>query len=137
MAKIDLTKYERQIDQLVDEAIDCVTTSALGIKGDVEDSQINDYNEVYQQIQDYLTEKWHKAKVEREMKIKLAKVEKEVEESLKVRAQDGIVSFRSTEEATKAEKLLKDKGYETKVYWDRGWENVEYWINWKTGKLNK
>lgn len=60
-----------------------------------------------------------------------------MEESLKTRAEDGIVSFRSTEEATKAEKLLKDKGYETKMYWDRGWENVEYWINWKTGKLNK
>jgi len=137
MAKIDLTKYERQIDQLVDEAIDCVTTNALGIKGDIEDSQIKDYNEVYQQIQDYLAEKWHKAKVEREMKIKLAKVEQTVEEYLKDRAQDGIVSFRSTEEAVKAEKLLKDKGYETKMYWDRGWENVEYWINWKTGKLNK
>lgn len=137
MAKIDLTKYERQIDQLVDEAIDCVTTNALGIKGDIEDSQIKDYNEVYQQIQDYLAEKWHKAKVEREMKIKLAKVEQTVEENLKTRAEDGIVSFRSTEEALKAEKLLKDKGYETKMYWDRGWENVEYWINWKTGKLNK
>lgn len=137
MAKIDLAKYERQIDQLVDEAIDCVTTNALGIKGDIEDSQIKDYNEVYQQIQDYLAEKWYKAKVEREMKIKLAKVEQDVEENLKTRAEDGIVSFRSTEEAFKAEKLLKDKGYETKMYWDRGWENVEYWINWKTGKLNK
>lgn len=137
MAKIDLAKYEQQIDQLVDEAIDCVTTNALGIKSDIEDSQIKDYNEVYQQIQDYLAEKWHKAKVEREMKIKLAKVEQDVEENLKVRAQDGIVSFRSSEEALKAEKLLKDKGYETKMYWDRGWENVEYWINWKTGKLNK
>lgn len=137
MAKIDLSKYERQIDQLVDEAIDCVTTSALGIKGDIEDSQINDYNEVYHQIQDYLVEKWTKEKREREMKIKLAKVEQDVEESLKTRAEDGIVSFRSTEEALKAEKLLKEKGYETKMYWDRGWENVEYWINWKTGKLNK
>ena len=137
MAKSDLAKYERQIDQLVDEAIDCVTTNALGIKGDIEDSQIKDYNEVYQQIQDYLAEKWHKAKVEREMKTKLAKVEQDVEENLKTRAEDGIVSFRSTEEALKAEKLLKDKGYETKMYWDRGWENVEYWINWKTGKLNK
>lgn len=137
MAKIDLTKYERQIDQLVDEALDCVTTNALGIKGEVQDSQLNDYNEVYHQIQDYLAEKWTKEKHEREMKIKLAKVEQVVEENLKTRAQDGIVSFRSTEEASKAEKLLKDKGYETKVYWDRGWENVEYWINWKTGKLNK
>lgn len=136
MAKVDLSKYERQIDQLVDEAIDCVAGKFVDVWGQ-DPQQVKDYNEVYHQIQDYLVEKWSKEKREREMKIKLAKVEQDVEENLKTRAQDGIVSFRSTEEALKAEKLLKDKGYETKMYWDRGWENVEYWINWKTGKLNK
>ena len=78
MEKVDLTNYERQIDQLVDEAIDCVASKFVDACGQ-DPQQISDYNKVYHQIQDYLVEKWTKEKHDRVMAQKLAKVDSTVE----------------------------------------------------------
>lgn len=65
--KVDLTPYERQINQLVDEAIDCVAGKFVDVWGQ-DPQQVKEYNKVYHQIQDYLVEKWTKEKQAREMK---------------------------------------------------------------------
>lgn len=128
MEKVDLTNYERQIDQLVDEAIDCVASKFVDACGQ-DPQQISDYNKVYHQIQDYLVEKWTKEKRERLMAQKLAKVDSTVEGYLNdpYYKDNGCIAFTSWEEASKANTILKSKGFETDNFCDEGYEQVKYW----------
>ena len=133
MEKVDLKDYEHQINDLVDYAIDTVTDNVLthlGI-GDGCGPVIEEYNKVYEQIQDYLIEKWKKEKHDRLLKQKLDKVIARVEDQItnpKWKAQDnGKMCFTTVEEASKAATILVEKGYNTELDYDEGYEQVKYW----------
>lgn len=130
MEKVDLTNYERQIDQLVDEAIDCVASKFVDACGQ-DPQQISDYNKVYHQIQDYLVEKWTKEKHDRFINQKLKEAEETTRERIKNEPDFGRIGFLMTEQQSKIVQVLQELGYQTETCYEEGYEWVEYW---KEGK---
>lgn len=120
--------YEVQLENLVGTAIQSIA-DMLNAENNITSEQ--EQNETYYKIQDYLIEKWKKEKHDRFMKRKLAKVAERVEDEItnpKYNAQDnGKMCFTTVEEATKAATILVEKGYNTELDYDEGYEIVKYW----------
>lgn len=120
--------YEVQLENLIGTAIQSIA-DMLNAENNITSEQ--EQNETYYKIQDYLIEKWKKEKHDRWLKQKLDKVQANVEDQItnpKWKAQDnGKMCFTTVEEATKAATILVEKGYNTELDYDEGYEQVKYW----------
>lgn len=120
--------YEEQLENLVGTAIQSIA-DMLNAENNLTSEQ--EQTETYYKIQEYLAIKWKDEKRNRWMKQKLAKVAERVEDEItnpKYKAQDsGKMCFTTVEEATKAATILVEKGYNTELDYDEGYEQVKYW----------
>lgn len=118
--------YEKQLEDLIGPAISNI---AELINTDNNLTSEQDQIDTYYKIQDYLADKWKKEKRDRLMKKKLAKVDSTVEGYLNdpYYKDNGCIAFTTWEEASKANELLKSKGFETDNFCDEGYEQVKYW----------
>lgn len=118
--------YEKQLEDLIGPAISSI---AELINTDNNLTSEQDQIDTYYKIQDYLADKWKKEKHDRFMKKKLAKVDSTVEGYLNdpYYKDNGCIAFSTWEEASKANELLKSKGFETDNFCDEGYEQVKYW----------
>ena len=118
--------YEKQLEDLIGTAINHI---AELINTDNNLTSEQDQIDTYYKIQDYLADKWKKEKHDRIMAKKLAKVDSTVERYLNdpYYKDNGCIAFTSWEEASKANTILKSKGFETDNFYDEGYEQVKYW----------
>lgn len=118
--------YEKQLEDLIGPAISHIADL---INTDNNLTSEQDQIDTYYKIQDYLADKWKKEKRDRLMAKKLAKVDSTVEGYLNdpYYKDNGCIAFSSWEEASKANELLKSKGFETDNFCDEGYEQVKYW----------
>ena len=118
--------YEKQLEDLIGPAISHI---AELINTDNNLTSEQDQIDTYYKIQDYLADKWKKEKHDRFMAKKLAKVDSTVEGFLNdpFYKDNGCIAFTSWEEASKANTILKSKGFETDNFCDEGYEQVKYW----------
>lgn len=118
--------YEKQLEDLIGPAISHI---AELINTDNNLTSEQDQIDTYYKIQDYLADKWKKEKRDRLIAKKLAKVDSTVEGYLNdpYYKDNGCIAFSTWEEASKANELLKSKGFETDNFCDEGYEQVKYW----------
>ena len=118
--------YEKQLEDLIGPSISHIADL---INTDNNLTSEQDQIDTYYKIQDYLADKWKKEKRDRLMAKKLAKVDSTVEGYLNdpYYKDNGCIAFSSWEEASKANELLKSKGFETDNFCDEGYEQVKYW----------
>lgn len=118
--------YEKQLEDLIGPAISHIADL---INTDNNLTSEQDQIDTYYKIQDYLADKWKKEKRDRLIAKKLAKVDSTVEGYLNdpYYKDNGCIAFTSWEEASKANELLKSKGFETDNFCDEGYEQVKYW----------
>ncbi len=132
----DLKDYERRIDNQIDGVINGIADDILndmGIKEE-DDPQYVKYHEVYEDIQRYLIEKFHKEIHNSFIKRKIKEAEEKTRERIKNEPDFGRIGFTLTEQQSRIIDVLRELGYRTEACYDEGYEWVEYW---KEGKRPK
>ena len=127
----DLKPYERQIDQLVDEAIDCVTDSIITKEGFKRESNEGNrrYLQVYADIQSYIgnkiNEDFRKRRVQKLVNQVNGKIQRYLEPDCN--KQSGYMMFSWDAEADKACEIFHKMGYDASWKLDHdGFKIVEY-----------
>ena len=127
----DLKPYERQIDQLIDEAIDCVTDSIITKEGFQRESTEGNrrYLQVYADIQLYVANKINEDLRERRIKKLVNQVHKTIKMYLGCERTKYMssISFTCKEEAEEASRIFCSMAYEPETIEDEdGFFVVKY-----------
>jgi len=127
----DLKPYERQINQLIDEAIDCVTDSIITKEGFQRESTEGNrrYLQVYADIQLYVANKINEDLRERRIKKLVNQVHKTIKMYLGCERTKYMssISFTCKEEAEEASRIFCSMAYEPETIEDEdGFFVVKY-----------
>lgn len=127
----DLKPHERQIDQLIDEAIDCVAGNVLASEGLHPESSVGQrrYLEIYADIQSYIGNKINEDFRKRRVQKLVNQVDGKIQRYLEpdCNKESGFMMFSWDAEADKACEIFHKMGYDASWKLDHdGFKIVEY-----------
>lgn len=136
--EINFEAYERQIKNGLDETLGSVVDNILAHNGinekdTPEKEYLEAYGEVYEKLQEHITETWDCEKVKRRelreqrlMKERMENLPTVIEQELERYPSAGTMAFKTSEERDMASELFKKKGFLVDSYTEEDAYCVNY-----------